>query len=487
MRTVLHMPRFRSNAQLGVDQRNLAALVRTHFPSTDLGLIEDFWLRTVPLPHTGGVTQLTFAESEAAFRVLHRVVLANAYLRGALERLCAAASDLGVSPPPRECSNLPPVVRTVTVIRLQLPELRRRMLAVADRVLKDATDTERTSLSALRDYALQLAGNVERTVAVGGSPGAEVFDLVLGKRTFQVEGGDLVDLFDTVKRMHDSLVYGGNVEASPPVEGHPFGKVVVGEGEERLLDPRIRDLFESSAAVQPVVAIDTAWLGVGHVDELIAFLPDRGARGHVILRASPEVASALIREAGHLYESGLPFAHPDRDSPWRPLKIRRHLMDRGSHPVTRLFRGKLWLHAQPRPSKAAEGKRGGYGEGAEDPGEVLPPPQIYLRMVDWYRGLLGETLAPFFPDSDKDVYYYRAALTVWELEAFGGATNKVIAAEQLGTPTSCSRLSSRASRSTACRCCSTACRWPTSRRGSSAPRPHSLRTWSTSSSSTERC
>jgi hypothetical protein len=432
MRTVLHMPRLRTNAKLGVDQRNLATLVRTHFPSTDLGLIEDFWGRTVPLRHSGGVTQLTFVESEAAFRVLRRVASANRFLRDVIERLCASAGKLGISPAPPECSNMPPPFDTIAPVRMQLPELRRRVLALVDRLVSEVPPSDEAGLRTVAERARRLVDDVERTLTVSGGPNAEVFGLVLGKTTFQLDGGDLVDLFTTVERMHDSLVYGGNLEASPPLAGHPYGKVVLGEGNERLLDPPVRDLFESGAGVQPVVTVDTAWLGVGHVDELIAFLPDRATKGHSILRASPEVASALMDAASRLYQDGLPDLHLDRDRYlWRPLTLVRHRMHEGEHPVTRMLRGKLWLHSQPRLRPPPEGGTPDAGS-IDDAGEVLLPPHIYLFLVDFYSGLFSSDLAPFFPDSDQDVYYYRAGLTTWDFDFFSGATNRVLVEEKLG-------------------------------------------------------
>ena len=430
MRALLHMPRFRTNAQLGATQRNLAELVRTHFPSTDLGLIDDFWQRTVPLEHQGGTARLSFTDSEAAFRVLHRVVSAQDFLRDALERLCAAAGSLGISPAPTQCTNLPPPMLTVPSLRLQLPELERRVEAVVRQLLPEATSSQRTGIEALRDRVRRVMREVNRTLAVSGTQGSEVFELLVSGTTFRLEAAALLELHRVVEEMHDSLVYGGNIEASPPVDGHPFGKIVIGEGDVRPLDGPLRELFDSSSEVQPVVTVDTTWLAVGHVDEVLTFLPDRASDGHVVLRASPEVAVALIDKASDLYFGGVSIHHPDRIQPWRPLTTARHRMSAGSHPVTRLFRGKLWLHAHPRAT-AYGSEEGGTPDDYQDMGEVLNPPRIYLRMVDWYDGLLTSSLAPYYPDSTQDVHYYSAALSAWELEFFEGGTNEVIVEEQL--------------------------------------------------------
>jgi Protein-arginine deiminase (PAD) len=426
MRTIVHMPRLRTNAQVGANQRNLAELVRTHFPSTDLGLIDDFWQRTVPLNHGGGVAQLTFTESELAFRTLHRVFIADSFLRESIDRLCAL-----LSPAPAECSNVPEPSDFVPTVRVQLPELARRVDKLLRQVSGSTPATQHAGLQALHDRADRLMRDVNATLGVSGPRGNEAFALTLGTNTYRLDGGELVGLTETVWRMHDSLVYGGNVEASPPLRDHPFGKVVIGESDDRLLDPAVRGLFEASSAVQPLVTLDTAWLGVGHVDELVTFLPTRRDRSSsVVFRASPEVAKALFDKASELYNDGLPTFHPDRNTLWRPLTLQRHRMKDGTHPVTRLFRGKLWLHAHPRPRPPRDD--GDDSRADQDVGEVLLPPRIYLRLVDWYSGLLGESLAPFYPDSNDDIHYYKAALTMWDFDFFEGGTNDVIGKEKLG-------------------------------------------------------
>jgi len=426
MRTILHMPRFRKNAQVGPSQRNLAELVRTHFPSTNFGLIDDFWQRQITIRHLGGATSVAFQVSEEAFRILHKVERTEHFLRDAIERLCEAAHNLNI-PYPSQCNNLPRRTSSLPLIRLQLRELHQRIEQLVTRLLSAVSSSQEVGLRVLRTRARALVQELDREFRVTGTAGNEVFELALSLQTFRMEAMDVVDLYDTVIRMHDSLVYGGNIEASPPVSGHPFGKVVIGEGDNRPMDPPVRDLFDSNAAIQPVVTLDTAWLAVGHVDELIAFLLNRMEQDrHIVLRASPEVAFKLFDKAIELYLSGLPWYHPDkgRGSNWHPLTIARHLMNEGSHPITRLFRGKLWLHAHPRPPSGQPEEEG--GEPTQDTGEILNPPEIYLRAVDWYKGLLGEILAPYYPDSDQDNHYYKAAISAWEIEFFEGGTNQAI-------------------------------------------------------------
>jgi protein-arginine deiminase len=103
--------------------------------------------------------------------------------------------------------------------------------------------------------------------------------------------------------------YGGNLEVTPPVAGHPFGRVYFGtrrageDDEDGRCDPRrdgamdakFRKFFRRQAArrfpggIQAPVDLCTSWLGVGHVDEVVSFLPgDAGKYGFVLLLASPQ-------------------------------------------------------------------------------------------------------------------------------------------------------------------------------------------------------
>lgn len=94
----------------------------------------------------------------------------------------------------------------------------------------------------------------------------------------------------------------GNLEASPPVEvdgvSYPDGRVIIGGTPARMEtegpDPGLIGLFERFGA-QPPVFVDTGWLCVGHIDEIIAFIPDPSApRGFRLLLASPRRALAVL-------------------------------------------------------------------------------------------------------------------------------------------------------------------------------------------------
>ncbi len=159
-----------------------------------------------------------------------------------------------------------------------------------------------------------------------------------------------------------------------------MGNAVV-DGERDFMDPDLlRLLFKQRK--QPVVQLDSTWLDVGHVDEFMAFAPDRrgSGAGFAVLRASSGLALKLVEEAERRYLQGLPIEHPHRIVR-RPSGVLARLTDGGTAPVTRLFRGKVWQHRHARAT------------GDEIP-QVLEPPRIYQDLSQAMNG--GD---PTDPDS----------------------------------------------------------------------------------------
>jgi hypothetical protein len=188
--------------------------------------------------------------------------------------------------------------------------------------------------------------------------------------------------------MRDSSNYGGNLEASPPTAGAPLGKLVIGnvvlqtqQGDEwDFMDPDLlRLLFKQ--AKQPIAQIDTTWLHVGHVDEVMTFAPDRSnpaGGGFALLEASPALGMRILRGARDRFFAGLTQAERKLyDGEPNGASLTRYT-DLGTSPVTRLHRGKLWLHRhEPR-----------VGEQLPD---ILEPPQIYQRLSQALNGGLSLT------------------------------------------------------------------------------------------------
>ncbi|MEM7627124.1 MAG: protein-arginine deiminase family protein [Planctomycetota bacterium] len=95
----------------------------------------------------------------------------------------------------------------------------------------------------------------------------------------------------------------GNLEASPPTLGHPFGRVIYGRNPATgaQLNPEVV-AFLAAQDVQAPVAFDVGWLQIKHVDEVVSFLPaDDEAWPYRLVVPDPRVAIDLLT---HLAEQG---------------------------------------------------------------------------------------------------------------------------------------------------------------------------------------
>lgn len=118
--------------------------------------------------------------------------------------------------------------------------------------------------------------------------------------------------FELVFPTNDSVDFGGNLEVSPPiskatkplgagkagpaVKKHrpaPFGKVILGDSKDRPCEEGFRKLLLAQK-VQPVLPIDTSWLSVGHVDEIMSFVRSN-ARPFKVPFADTRAMSKLVR------------------------------------------------------------------------------------------------------------------------------------------------------------------------------------------------
>ncbi|KAA8786738.1 hypothetical protein EC604_23195 [Paenibacillus amylolyticus] len=102
----------------------------------------------------------------------------------------------------------------------------------------------------------------------------------------------------------NSLDSFGNLEVSPPVtvkgRHYPFGRIIFGgraygnyqEGARQIM-PHLRHLLHAQK-VQSPIEIFTDWLSVGHVDEILCFVPAANDKGFKMLVASPMRAKAVL-------------------------------------------------------------------------------------------------------------------------------------------------------------------------------------------------
>ncbi|MER6946565.1 protein-arginine deiminase family protein [Nonomuraea sp. NPDC000554] len=97
-----------------------------------------------------------------------------------------------------------------------------------------------------------------------------------------------------------NLYYGspsspGNFGTIPPHQGYPTGRIVYGGAGRFSPDPAFTKMLAAQGYQDPVV-VDTGWLGVGHLDEFLHFVPARNKRGWAAVVADPRMAMKLLQD-----------------------------------------------------------------------------------------------------------------------------------------------------------------------------------------------
>ncbi|MBC7806478.1 MAG: hypothetical protein H7145_10045, partial [Akkermansiaceae bacterium] len=89
----------------------------------------------------------------------------------------------------------------------------------------------------------------------------------------------------------------GNLEVSPPVPGYPHGRVLTGVQKELRFHPDLIAFLEAQKLQCPPLYLDVSWLTIGHVDELINFVPAKSGKGFRALLPSPNAAKVILEKA----------------------------------------------------------------------------------------------------------------------------------------------------------------------------------------------
>jgi len=92
----------------------------------------------------------------------------------------------------------------------------------------------------------------------------------------------------------------GNLEVTPLLPEFPFGRVCYGFNPEgppdASLNPEIVAMLEAQRLQTPAIRLDTGWLLIKHVDEMISFLPPKNPeRPFSVMVVSPEAMIALLK------------------------------------------------------------------------------------------------------------------------------------------------------------------------------------------------
>jgi len=93
----------------------------------------------------------------------------------------------------------------------------------------------------------------------------------------------------------------GNVEATPPHTDRrgrrfPYGRAITGKQHEFTMHPGVLKFLEAQGVQWPPIVVDTSWLAIGHVDEVVNFVPAKTKAGFKVLLPSPKAARDMLRE-----------------------------------------------------------------------------------------------------------------------------------------------------------------------------------------------
>jgi protein-arginine deiminase len=92
----------------------------------------------------------------------------------------------------------------------------------------------------------------------------------------------------------------GDLELLPPhrVGDRDFslGRIIHGSVATRSSDTALRGFLDAQGVQGPVLYVDTSWLAVGHIDEVISFVPADTPRGWKLLIASPRLARTMLTD-----------------------------------------------------------------------------------------------------------------------------------------------------------------------------------------------
>lgn len=93
----------------------------------------------------------------------------------------------------------------------------------------------------------------------------------------------------------------GNLEVTPPLPEFPFGRIVYGFNPDgpadASLNPEIVSMLEAQQIQSPAVRLDTGWLTIKHVDEMVSFLPPKNPeRPFCVMVVSPEAMINLLEK-----------------------------------------------------------------------------------------------------------------------------------------------------------------------------------------------
>jgi Protein-arginine deiminase (PAD) len=91
----------------------------------------------------------------------------------------------------------------------------------------------------------------------------------------------------------------GNLEATPPHTDRqgrkfPYGRMITGKHHDSTMHPGVLKFLEAQGLQWPPIVVDTSWLAIGHVDEVVNFVPAKTKKGFKVLLPSPKAARDML-------------------------------------------------------------------------------------------------------------------------------------------------------------------------------------------------
>ena len=85
----------------------------------------------------------------------------------------------------------------------------------------------------------------------------------------------------------------GNLEVTPAISGYPLGRFYYGRSETAALHPAVVAMLNAQKLQGPGVAIDTSWLLIRHVDEIVSFVPGSNGKPLMLVTSPGEGVKVL--------------------------------------------------------------------------------------------------------------------------------------------------------------------------------------------------
>lgn len=144
-------------------------------------------------------------------------------------------------------------------------------------------------------------------VLLHGNRGKELDDL-FAKRFLGQDSG-VIQKGNYRGKSAEWIDWFGNLEASPPIKvnGREYrnGRIYAGTQGERSMHPDVIKFLEAQGAQSPVLWVDTSWLVIGHVDEIVSWVPSKVGTPYRMLIPSPRLAVEILKKAENAAPGGI--------------------------------------------------------------------------------------------------------------------------------------------------------------------------------------